>query len=70
MPRFKRSFNALKKKVKYLNKKIKCLNKQNNTCLLFLQVSMFSKYSLCSDIVWPTKKLNNLVNLKCKKIIL
>ena len=32
--------------------------------LLLLQVSMFSEYSLGSYVVRPTKKLDNLVNLR------
>ena len=32
--------------------------------LLFFQVSMFSEYSLGSYVVRPTKKLDNLVNLR------
>ena len=44
-------------------KKIKSSRKKLISDLLLFQVSMFSKYSLCSYVVGPTKKLNYLVNL-------
>ena len=64
MPQFKRSFSAFK------STKSNFLQDRNvNTDLLLLQVSMFSKYSLCNDVVWSTKKLNYLVNLQIKRFL-